>query len=101
MKTPMQELFEEIEEYQAKNKHIPKSVKDQFIEKEKQVIINAYKRGNTDHLVVDYPSAKYYYKKTFVEAPIEKEVDDLPKSLCPKCGKWCTGRSCHDCQQYW
>lgn len=25
----------------------------------------------------------------------------LPEERCPKCGKWCKGRSCHDCQKYW
>lgn len=29
------------------------------------------------------------------------EVEVLPMENCPKCGKLRTGRSCHDCQQYW
>lgn len=46
--------------------------------------------------------------------PIEKKVERKPnklnlprvtrksnKSRCPECRKLCTGRSCHDCQQYW
>ena len=28
-------------------------------------------------------------------------TEGLPQEQCSKCGKWCTGRSCHECQKYW
>lgn len=30
-----------------------------------------------------------------------KEASSLPQQKCPRCGNWCSGRSCHDCQKYW
>ena len=64
MKTPMQELFEQIKEYQITNRHIPIAVQDGFLEKEKKAIADAYNSGAQEEFSSP-ESGEQYYKETF------------------------------------
>lgn len=76
METPMQEFFNDYEK--ALGSSIPESLKEKYLEKEKQVIIESHDKGMRD-VFNDFPmdmslfiskdvfeESEQYYKETFI-----------------------------------
>lgn len=55
MKTPMQELFEKFG-------HLLPNVEDEYVEKEREIILQSFVAGDERHLH-DTPNAESYYTK--------------------------------------
>ena len=66
MKTPIQELIEEIDltVYPKSWKEVFKMIEDKYIEKEKQMIIDAYDIGFNSYYTTER-TAEQYYNETF------------------------------------
>jgi regulator of replication initiation timing len=70
MKTPMQELIKEVRELQLNARHIPEKVIDELLEKEKQMVIEAYNDGKfygsgTGNIEKLEDTGEHYYNETF------------------------------------
>jgi hypothetical protein len=61
-KTVMQELFDNLESIDVK---VPIGVKEIFLEKEKEQIINTFRGAQVLHAVNDETRAEQYYNKTY------------------------------------
>ena len=68
MKTPMQELIEEIDltVHPKSWKEVFKAIEDKYIEKEKQVIIDAFYSGEINNgNTKEFECSTQYYSETF------------------------------------
>lgn len=68
MKTPMQEFFDRIEKFHGNN-WIPKKEKETYLEKEKQVVVDAHNIGWEEGFTADpkrhTQTGDEYYNETF------------------------------------
>ena len=61
-KTAMQELFDNLESIDVK---VPIGVKEIFLEKERECIINTFKGAQVLHAMNDETRAEQYYNETY------------------------------------